>query len=360
MLTSIDISGFRGFSSLSLNDLRRVNLIVGPSASGKSALLEAVRLAIGATPPLLWSLNSHRGLLFGFAQPIGREQFESLWSSYFHNFDVNRPIVFKMSDQAGRHASVKIYFDAKAAVTPTPQMTAPGGGSPYTILPLAFERQSFTGESSRALATVLPQNGQIHMEPAPELGLAVELFGNAGQHPAQLAGWFSVASTQNQEKEIVAAVVEAFPLVTDLSVQAIPGQPVLLYASVQNSPRKLPISLVSSGITKFVSIVAAVRQFQNGIVLIDEIENGTYYQKFRQLFSMLNSSSRAARTQIFLTTHSLEFLKAASGIIEEQPDDFSLIQIVQGPRGTEAVVVPGAKAAAAIENNIEVRNPRVH
>jgi hypothetical protein len=360
MLKSIEIDGFRGFDSLLIKDLRRVNLIVGPSASGKTAFLEAVRLAIGATPGVLWSLNSHRGLLVGFPVPIGREQFESVWSSYFYNFDLTRPILFNMTDELQRHASVRIYFDAKAAVTPTPQVGVPGTPAPSTIVPLAFERHSFAGEDSRVQATVSPQNGQVLLEPAPELGSAHELFATAGQHPGQVAGWFSLASTQNRERDIVAAVVDAFPLVTDLSVQAIPGQPVLLYASVKNSPRKLPISLVSSGITKFVSIITAVRQFQNGIVLIDEIENGTYYQKFEQLFSVLNKSSQAARAQIFLTTHSLEFLKAASRVIEENPDDFSLIQIIQGPRGTEALVVPGANAAAAIENNIEVRSAHVH
>ena len=360
MLKSIEIDGFRGFNSLQIKDLRRVNLIVGPSASGKTAFLEAVRLAVGATPGVLWSLNSYRGLLVGVPTPLSREQFESAWSSYFYNFDLTRPIQFNMTDESGRRASVRIYFDAKAAVTPTPQQGFHGTSAPSTIAPLAFERRSFAGEESRVRATVSPQNGQMQLESAPELGIALELFASAGQHPGQVAGWFSLASTQNREREIVAAVVDAFPLVTDLSVQAIPGQPVMLYASLKNSPRKLPISLVSSGITKFISVITAVRQFQNGIVLIDEIENGTYYQKFEQLFSVLNSSSEAAQAQIFLTTHSLEFLKAASNVIEEKPEDFSLIQIVQGPRGTEAVVVPGVNAAAAIENNIEVRSARVH
>src|SRR5438128_637091 len=42
MLRSVHLSNFRGFSEVKLNNLQRVNLIVGRNNSGKTSLLEAI------------------------------------------------------------------------------------------------------------------------------------------------------------------------------------------------------------------------------------------------------------------------------------------------------------------------------
>jgi AAA domain len=50
MIDSIELRNFRSFKELALSGFRTVNILVGQSASGKTAFLEAVRLALGATP----------------------------------------------------------------------------------------------------------------------------------------------------------------------------------------------------------------------------------------------------------------------------------------------------------------------
>ena len=62
MLKSFEVENFRGFKSLTLSDLKTVNILVGRSAAGKTTLLEAIRLALGATPQVAWNLAATRGL----------------------------------------------------------------------------------------------------------------------------------------------------------------------------------------------------------------------------------------------------------------------------------------------------------
>jgi hypothetical protein len=50
MLTGLDIKNFRGFDSLALGPLKRVNLIVGQNNTGKTGLLEALALMLGEPP----------------------------------------------------------------------------------------------------------------------------------------------------------------------------------------------------------------------------------------------------------------------------------------------------------------------
>ena len=55
MIKSLHAENFRCFKELDLSGLQRVNVVVGKNATGKTALLEAIRLALGGTPNVLWA-----------------------------------------------------------------------------------------------------------------------------------------------------------------------------------------------------------------------------------------------------------------------------------------------------------------
>jgi AAA15 family ATPase/GTPase len=50
MIQFFEATRVRAFEHLAINGLRPVNIIVGRSAAGKTALLEGIRMALGATP----------------------------------------------------------------------------------------------------------------------------------------------------------------------------------------------------------------------------------------------------------------------------------------------------------------------
>jgi AAA15 family ATPase/GTPase len=62
MIRSIEIERFRGFESLSIPKCGRVNVIVGDNGSGKTALLEAIFLALGVSTELPLRFRQQRGL----------------------------------------------------------------------------------------------------------------------------------------------------------------------------------------------------------------------------------------------------------------------------------------------------------
>ena len=143
MIKSLSITNLRCFETAALNNLRRINVVVGRNAAGKTALLEAIRLAVGATPGVAWQIISVRGIPI-FLQPNpNREQFEALWTAWFYDFRIDQKIEMTLTDSDGIKKAVSIYFDPDKAITPTlplfPQ-TAPQTGSP-TVVPIAFERK---------------------------------------------------------------------------------------------------------------------------------------------------------------------------------------------------------------------------
>lgn len=354
MIESFSVSNFRGYETLSLSGLRRVNIIVGRSASGKTALLEALRMAMSATPNTAWLLNAMRGLNYGLPQNPSREQFEATWSSYFFDFDVKREVKFSVSDTEGRKASLKVYFDEGAATTQNVLATFAQAPVLSTILPLTFERVDYLGVAS-TLRAQINQQGVLMMEPGADLVKPSEYFASSWQiNGPQVANWFSQLSIESEKDEIVKIITEQFDEIQDLATES-PFGIGTIYATLKNKRRKRPVSVVSGGLTKFIYLLVAIETYKSGVVLIDEIENGIYFKMYPAFWNALWKFTGEAQSQLFLTTHSWENLKAAAPVIEEHKDDFALIQTYQERGVVKAAVVQGKDAAAAIESGIEIR-----
>lgn len=359
MIDSFEVENFRSFRALKLRRLPAVNILVGKSASGKTALLEGFRMALGGTPTVAWTLNGTRGIITPMPPNPTREQFEAAWRSYFLDFDTTKTIEFKLLDSEGRHASLSMYFDKERPVTPLPGSVIQNPGMPIftnTIIPLAFMRTSFSGEKSTLDATVHQQHfGQIHLQQGPELGTVSDFFPSTWQSNAQLvANWFSQLKVTNRTDDIVEAICKQFPEIQELSSES-PYGAASVYARIRDHSEMMPIGLVSSGINKFLSLLIAVRTYRGGVVLIDEIENGIYYQMFPALWETLHKFAKENKTQLFLSSHSWECLRGAATVIEKHPDDFSLIQVSHDRGESSASVAAGKNVAAAIESGIEIR-----
>src|ERR1700722_2520254 len=133
MLKSVQLRNFRCFKNAEVDDLKRINVVVGKNATGKTALLEGIRFACSGTPNSLWALNQFRATQIGFVQPISKETFESIWSSYFYNFDVSHAIETEVTEDTGRSASCKTYFDSTRFVSGPAATVPPGNQVPVPI-----------------------------------------------------------------------------------------------------------------------------------------------------------------------------------------------------------------------------------
>jgi recombinational DNA repair ATPase RecF len=61
MIETIKIRNFRSYDDVEIKDARRINVIVGENGSGKTALLEALFLAMGPSPEIALRTRLWRG-----------------------------------------------------------------------------------------------------------------------------------------------------------------------------------------------------------------------------------------------------------------------------------------------------------
>ncbi len=362
MIESATIENFRCFEELQLEKLRRINIVVGRNATGKTALLEALRMGAGGNPQIASWINGVRGLMPAFFQgPMTRDQFESLWNHFFFKLDPRRHIRIAFQNSEHLDSSVEIFYDPEQAITQVPELQGPSEVAviqrmtlPTSIIPLVFRRSSSTINGDLK-ATVL-RGGQLHMEPGPELGPVAAAMGAMVGYTAQDGStWLSTLVKQNRESEILELVQREYPeiKITGLAVVGTPFP--AIWASVPYLPEKIPINLLSSGVNKFVTLIVGAHFYRRGLLLVDEIETGTYYDRLPSLWTALHRISKENDNQVFATTHSYECLEAALEIIKADESEFSLIRVRRTNGESTAKQFVGRDVVSAIEEGVEIR-----
>ena len=369
MISSLHVENFRCFNSLELSGLRRVNILVGRNASGKTALLEAIKMGLDGQPNVVPFVNQLRNIPFIMAGNPTPEQFQAQFMDFFHGFDIDGKILISTTDSDARTAVVRIYFDPTKAVTTeqpaigfrqTPGFRVapvPAPLPPVTIIPLAFERVDFQGQKSTLLATI-NQQGQPFLQPGKSLGMVAGFIANLYYGgPGENAAWLSELSIQKRKSEVLDAVKRHYPFVLDLTSEAaMQGVPSTVYADLPYLSRRIPLSLVSGGISRLITMILAIVSYKNGVVLIDEIENGLFHDQYPALWKTVLDLATHSNTQVFVSTHSKECLTAAVQAIAADPSSFALLR-ARREEGHSAVEVFGGEATeAALQKNGEVRD----
>src|SRR5713226_5564421 len=110
MIKSISVNNFRGVEALELHGLRRINVIVGQNASGKTALLESIFLAAGGSPEIALRMSAQRGLPLALQITWDRSSYESLWRYLFYGLDHKKTISIQLVGDPPNTRSVAIAY----------------------------------------------------------------------------------------------------------------------------------------------------------------------------------------------------------------------------------------------------------
>ena len=95
---------------------------------------------------------------------------------------------------------------------------------------------------------------------------------------------------------------------------------------------------------------------RNGMVLVDEVENGMHYSVLRDLWNLVRSAMHEWDVQFVATTHSAECIEAAMAAFETEPDDLSIHKLyTDGSGSVKATTFTGETLEGARDLHLEVR-----
>lgn len=352
MIESLEIDNYRCFKRVSLNGIKRMNIIVGDSGSGKTALCEALFITGGVSPEIFLRTKSWRGV--GETQvSLEREGYEGLWKELFHALDPNAPVAARFVDSSSGERSVRIFYgDSPSASVTLPFSSATTSAEAAEIRPITFEWTTPDGRKHPLTVEVSSEGLKIprFAESYPFIFMGIATVTNSTENAKR----FSELSKRRHQADVTSAVNAMFPQITDLSVES-NGASLAIFASVDGLDEKLPLGSISGGLNKYVSILIALATKEKGAVIVDELENGIYYKKLPGVWSSMLQICRKKETQLFVTSHSQECIEAALPEIEQHPDAFSLIRVERSNNKSMLRIFSGKDLRSAIEQGVEYR-----
>ena len=363
MYKSLAIENFRSFPELNIPDLNRINLIAGKNNVGKTTFLEAVFLLTGAyNPTLTLKIDGFRGISGVDVELVHLDT--TPWDGIFHNFDTTKTI--KIIGRNGRkfHRALKfkIIRDPKELAEINQYLLYPQKSvktkelvNLTTEAAHVFELECKEKGTSRKYYMILDKSGMKVIPippPPPQQAIFV---------PARMIFPLSMEAKRFGKLEIlgkVELVVDALKVVEPKleRITVIPsGRETMLYGEIGKN-RLMPLPLMGEGMVRLLSYLLAIADAKDGVVLIDEIENGLHYSVMSEVWRAIAKAAREFNVQIFATTHSHECIeKAHEAFSKNHPEEFNLHRLEADEETIRAVTIDHKTLGIALKKGLEIR-----
>lgn len=360
MFRSLRIKNFRGFQDTKLEPLARINLISGANNAGKTAVLEAIFLHLGANnPQLALNINVLRGIQQFAANP--RDMFGWL----FFERHMDKTIEIQAIDDQDKSRLLQIRL-----VAPQETRVIRGKGNKRTLqdiessittslgqreLRFEYEDPSGRKHTSHISTVTASDRAELKVRNAnivqPSTGVLITTH---TRFPGVDAERFSELERIGREGEVLSVLQSLDHRLRRLSVLVTGGEPTI-NADI-GIGQLIPVPLMGEGFGRLLEIVLAIANVPNGTILIDEIENGLHYSVLPDVWRAISLAAQRANVQIFATTHSWECIQAAHQAFEAGGVyDFRLHRLERIGQAVEAVTYDQEMLAVALEAGLETR-----
>jgi hypothetical protein len=375
-IRGIAIERFRAFRGLRVEGLGRVNLITGRNNTGKSSVLEALRiLASDASPSVVNTILHYREEDIGEpeeqARPVDIEglfQMSTLFNGFPQLSEGPKPIVIFanggqrpmkvtlsiewVSEERDRDPSRQPLFShapREASVMGTPEGVPAlivGTGAATRVYPLDSFRRTFY--RSR------PYRPELGEEP-PMACIFVSPYG--GERTGMLGALWDKIALSDREKDVVEALRIIDPAISAVSMVGGEGprQPRTAIVRSGNIARPVPLRSFGDGLNRLFGIVLSLANAKDGLLLIDEFENGMHHTVQLNVWRTVFSLAQKLDIQVFATSHSWDSVAAFQKAAAETPEEGVLVRLARKGEDIIPTLLREEELAVATRDRIEVR-----
>ena len=368
----LSIEGFRGLRHLSIPHLGRVTLITGKNNTGKSSILEALRLHTqNADPTVVYSILTFRE---EYSRRVREEDHypdqESgfPFSALFHGFpeiwDDFEPIVISTSSRSGP-VGLTIRVDWRTVETNSRenQVLAPNEAVFFDDFENIEDEPSLIVETEKE-KNVWPLERYIRLLDRPRLRVSTRarmpcIFVSpySGERTDMVGSLWDGVTLTDSEKELIKALRIIDPRISDVAVIGGEGPLRRRTAIVRASNIPRPVSLRSfgDGLNRLLAIVLSLLNAGGGLLLVDEFENGLHYTVQLDAWRIIFRLAQTLDVQVFATSHSWDAIEAFQEAASETPEDGVLLRLTR--RGDDVIptVFTERELAIATRDDIELR-----
>lgn len=299
IITDMEIIGFRGIKRLKLDDLCRVNVLLGNNNCGKSSTLEAIMVLLGAAKP---SLPLEMNLNRDYSRITNDDV-----HLFFYNLGEEDKISINAHFNSGHTRRLGIsYFESEIIEVPVTE-SGQELREVHGTFGLDYEYND-DGHKNKSKLKINPNNtvtvvsGVNNIAPNAVFVAPRYNFNDFIKH-------FNQIVTDKEKDSVLEVLRNVEPRIRDVAVV---GDKVMVDIGLQ---KMVPINVLGDGIRKMFTLIIAMYNARNGILIVDEIDNGLYYKTMSVLWKAMIQSARILNVQLFISTHSLDSLRALNTVL---------------------------------------------
>ncbi len=298
MIKDLYIENFRGFDKLKIDNIKKINFLVGKNNCGKTSVLESISLMISI-------LNLNTGYYINGIRRI-KEDPEEL-KNLFHNFNYENIIKLNYTLDTDDNYNLNI-----SPIMKKDNLLF------NNIISLEYNFSILYKNNKEK------QNFKYSLENANEIENKILRYNHniKGVYIStyidykDLVNYLIEILKNKKEKELI-EMISFF----NKNIEAINILKNDIYFNINGISELLLLNLMGDGLKKYLSIILPIVANKYNNVLVDEIENGLHHKTIKHLLRSILNLSKNNDIQMFFTTHSYEVLKFLSEIVNDEFSD---------------------------------------
>ncbi len=318
-IPNISISNFKCFKEFKVDSFKRFNLIFGKNSVGKSNLLEALHIYSGMfISDIIIANYMQRNIVLNNNLEL-----------IFNNFNCNNPINIKTTKKELNIYPIKSLTDNYLDGV---YYQVENSNGEIIKLPLLINTNRQLDNSFESINNKIIFDNQTIYSTYYNIRLLPYSFINdyffiEETAKSDIIKMFNNLQNLKQDKIIIDSLKPIIPNLKSIRISSDK-----ICEADTGLDRYLPINALGSGIYKIFSYIVSASFIRNGILLIDEIDNGFHYSSLRNLWISLFEVSYRSNVQLFATTHSYECIKAFNDVYNEVKNKYNSDNDIQGIR----------------------------
>jgi len=328
MIKSLKIENYRGIRSLSVKNLKRINVFIGKNNSGKSSLLESLYLASSAFDiknvlsrrtsnriDYLINRRCHRDLNWISAKEV-------LW----HNYNTEHPITVEL-ELNSKNLSISL-FDWHEH--PLIGIKSIEGFDYFCFIEKLFVESKKRSLSVGSLFNESQKLGQF--EPFMANFKFVDSFLMHEIDVIEKRLWKDLLKNR-LDKLVVQVLREGYEIDIDDLTYTTYDEGKTYQLAVKLPQTTIRVDDLGDGARYSLLLIMITALSKNTVLLLEEPENHQHPVGLAKTLEMFLSLVKQNNIQVFITTHSLEFIKLLKQCAEDMKIDFNVFFIERDKQG---------------------------